>query len=731
MLKKVTFNLILMKSAFWLTIALILASFMLSPAIVSGQITYSNIDLQINPNHVSVCPCVPITPEYVTITVRNLGAESVIPSFELLDIPSGWTGQIQNYLDTSLAPGEEGMVSLLLISPPNCNVAPGTYSLTVRATGLTASDVVEKELEIEIMQCYGVELSVSDTHQETCSGSEQAVIYPLTIKNLGKSDDVVELSADVPWASFSEASFTIGPGASETIDLMLEPPEGLSGLHSVSVTASSETNPKTQDTKEVTVQINDCFSFNAFIQPSENTVCLGQSMPYRLLINNTGMLEDTYVIYAPDWLSVSKNEVSVPAGESMHITITASPVQAGSMPLEVTVVSSADPDKQTIVSALVNANECRDVSVVLSPSGATACRGMDAEITATIKNTGTLEGTFELQSSTGSLDLESVSLEPGEEHELMLTVETSNLTEGEHSISVTASEGAISDTGKITLTVEDCYAAEIEIVPAEQQSCVCDVSKFNMIIKNSGEMADAYHVSFSSDIYEHETDIELAPGESKSIPVSIPTLGVDPGEYSLKASAESEHVSVADTATLNITAYDVCYSMLMVTEDETVLVQECTAKAIPITIKNTGIRTERFQISYEGPEWIYVSPVSVELEPNEQAEAYLYVSPPYEVTGGNFSAIVSAVSQHSRSSMNISIDIVQAGDIQNVTTGEGDEDDEGPEITLNVSTGTGSNITGLVTADDESPVWKTVVVAIITIIIVIILVIRFALLVRK
>ena len=214
-----------MKRFFLLTIGLILATLFINPAIVSGEeliiATYTNLDLQITPSSVSVCPCVPITPQHVKITVRNLGAEPVIPSFELIGVPNGWTGQIQGYLDKSLAPGEEGEVSLLLINPPGCNVAPGVYSVTVRATGLTAGDYDEEELQIEIMQCYGVELAVSEDYKETCIESGEEVVYPLMIKNLGKNSDVFDLATNVAWARFSESSVNIGPG--KTCEFISEP----------------------------------------------------------------------------------------------------------------------------------------------------------------------------------------------------------------------------------------------------------------------------------------------------------------------------------------------------------------------------------------------------------------------------------------------------------------------------------------------------------------------------
>jgi len=724
-----------MKTNLVMALGLVLALFMVNPTIVSG-VTYSDIDLKLNPSTVSVCPCVPITPQHVRISVKNLGADPVIPQFEITQLPSGWSGQIQNYLDKSLAPGEEGQIDLLLINPPSCTIAPGTYDVKIRATGLSANDYDEETLHIEIMQCYGVEMIPNIAQKDTCMESGEPVEFPVTIRNLGKIKETFYLSTNVNWASMKQSSVILNPGETRTVNMVADVPAGLIGMQTVSLQAVSTTNPNTKDTTQVKLQVNDCYGFEADLIPQGNTVCLTKSVVYKLLIKNTGLRSDTYQIYGPAWVEILDKEISLQKGAAKEITIIATPTQTGTVPLQLSVVPSADPSDAETVSGSITANECRSVAVVVSPSEDDVCRGLDTELTVTIKNLGVIEDAFDLNTNRGSLSQNKVIIGPDGQKQVKLTVDTQALNEGEYGITVTASDGVVSDTSEATILVKDCYGATIEIVPAEQTKCVCDVAEYEIVLKNTGELADTYDVSFTSNLKDMAKQVELEAGTETTIPVSVPTLGAEAGNYTLTATAVSEHVSVSANAALNLKSFNTCYALMIKLGEETIVVESCTAETVPINIKNTGERADTFQISYEGPQWIYIAPDSVTLNSGEEKEIYLYVSPPYEVTSGDFTADIE-IAGRSRADVDVEIKVTPNENAtattggQNATSGDTDEDNE-TGIVINVTTGgTGANITGAITGDEERPAWKTIVVAIITVIIVLILIIRFALLIRK
>jgi uncharacterized membrane protein len=729
-----------MKNTFLFTLGLVLATFMISQVIVSGQVVISNIDLQVTPDTVSMCPDVSIVPvdgedpstEYfhtVDITVRNLGADPIIPRFELLNVPNGWVGEIQNYLDVSLAPGETGRVTLLLITPSNPAVTPGTYTVTIRADDLNG-DSVEKDLNIEILPCYGIDISISDSYQESCTGTERSVVYPVTVTNIGRSTDVFKITEDVTWASLSESSVLLNPGESEIVELILQPGADMSGIQSLLVTAESQSYPSIHDSDEASLRLLDCFSFNATLLPTEEDVCIGKSVRYTLTIFNTGLDVDTYSVFAPDWVIVSETSITIQAGHSKEVAVTATPVQEGVMPVEVTVAPLSNTNNPMVVSSIVETSECRGVDVSITPSTVNVCQSTDAEIIARIDNTGTITGEYALSSSMGTLDVNTVTLSPGWAREVVLTLDTTDMTEGEHTVSITASQNSISDTEEVTVIVENCYGAIIDIVPSERQGCVSDVIFYDIILMNTGQLADIYMVTLNSDVYSHESQVHLEPDENKTIPIEIDTTGIDAGEYELTALAESDLSSVTANALLSVKKFDVCYSVLMAIEEESILTESCAGKAIPITVNNTGERAGTFEITYEGPEWIYMNIESIELAGGEEEIIYLYISPTCNISEGKFPVVVSAASEHTQTTIGIEIEMVPAGELGNVTTG--DDTGTGSDIILNVSTGGGANITGLLTGDeDDSPLWKSYVIAAITIIIIIILVFRFVLLVRK
>ena len=126
----------------------------------------------------------------------------------------------------------------------------------------------------------------------------------------------------------------------------------------------------------------------------------------------------------------------------------------------------------------------------MSPSDASACIGDDAEFSVSIKNTGSMGGTFELTSTFGELESDSVILEGGRSETIMLDVDTSGMPEGDVIIGVTASDGPVTDTASAELEVENCYDAELTLQPDDVTVCPGASVPYTIKVKNTGKQAD-------------------------------------------------------------------------------------------------------------------------------------------------------------------------------------------------------------------------------------------------
>ncbi len=670
-------------------------------------------------NPVEVCPCVPITPELVKVVVTNSGTETDTAHLSL-EVPEGWTGQIQSTV--TLASGESQALSLLLINPPGCNVQAGDYVARITAeSGVNSQAKTTKELHIRIMKCYFVSLD-ADPEINTCTEAEPVTV-DVNITNEGKWSEVVDLSANIEWAEFSETTLNLASGETKTVQVVLDPPEGFVGTQNVEIKAESQIS-YASDTKTTELNVLDCYDFELGLEPEEAEVCIAKKAAYTLKIKNTGINADVYSVSSPEWVSIDGTASAGP-DETAEINLEIAAEQAGERDFEITVSSQNDAELSKTVSGVLKVNECRDVVVIASPSEVTACRNIPADFNVIVKNRGTVEDVFELTATSGSLDKNKVVLPAKQSEEISLNIDTSDMEEGEYEISVTAatSDGSVSDTSVVKLIVENCYSAELTVTPENQSICRCTSTDYNIRIENTGELADRYTVTMDG----FEKEVFLESGESEEFAVEYP-ITYGPGESrEITVTAESDNVKLEKTVILGIKPEEECFDVELYAEgvpmvDGAAAVEVCNSTVVPLKIKNTGERTEIFLLSVTGPDWMYIVPEEVLTLPGDEKDAYLYIAPPYGVETGVYSAFVNVESANLQKELKVVVSVVPNITEENITIKK-----PGEKITINL---TGTNLTGGVITGEERPVWKTAVVAVITVIIILILVIRFVFLIK-
>lgn len=704
-----------MNSKLTLTFSTLLAVLLIAFSQVSVA---ESIELTVFPDEISVCPCSAITPHDVAVSARNLHHSSDTYVFTL-DAPQGWSSQIQH--DVTLGSGEEADLDLFLINV-GCDVSPGVYTATVSAKSQTRGETVSKTLDIEVLLCRGVELTVFDDKQDVCFEEPVPLTYNVEIKNLGKFKETFDLTSSVTWADFSDSEITLGSGEITTLTVTLDPEGVVMGSHEVAISARS-TDPGSPSyylpvTKTLGLKVNDCYDFSVDMQPNENTVCSGKSVEYTLIIENTGLNNDVYSVFTPDWISSEETDVSLEPGQTTNVVITATPGTSGSSDVTVTVSSTKDTGLSKKAASTVNAQECRSVAVIVSPTEYKVCSGMDpVAFDVSVKNTGTIEDEFQLTTSHGVLGTGNLVLDAGQIKTTTLEIDPTGL-DGEMTVTVTATDGVVADGSDIHLVVENCYSANLTISPEVQSVCPYDSAEYMITLENTGKLPDMYTLRYG----DNEDVLDLKSGESESFDLEFLVPFEEAGIYVVSTFANSDEVSLTQTAALNVKTFESCYNVEIVSDGEKRIkpctLEECDATTFEVEIRNTGDKPAFYNLVLEAPEWIQMEPTALDLGPGESGFAYLYLSPDFGVEENRYPVIIKAKSQYIE--LNEVVDIVVTQNVEDPA--------EHPDISLNVSTG--KNITGAVIGGDR-PLWKTVVVAIIAIIIIIILAIRFILLVKK
>jgi len=722
----------------------------------------SNLELSVSPTSITTCSDRVLTSNDIKIYVKNLLPKTDTVSLSITWVPNGQSAFIKP--EITLASGEEKFVDTVFINVPY-TLAPDTYTATIRATSLSTGETVTKDISITVLGCHILEITPIDTSKNVCDEETGTtpVSYTLTIRNPGKFDEIVQLSAEygglpITWATFSDNNIKLLAQQSKTITMTLIPPSGLGpGTKNINVKAKS-LQSFAEGSTNVMLNINKCYDFSAEISPSDISGCAGLEMTTSLTVRNTGEKSDTYNIITPNGVTASLHSITLNPGNSETIQITYLTQFAGEETKEITVKSSATGAEKT-ADFTADAEECRGVAVFVSPTTQTACKNTQGVFVISVKNTGALKDTFTISTNVGELSkVQSVNLQ----------INTQGIESGDTiPIKIKVTDGIITSERNAELTVMTCYEASIDLTPETVGVCPNTEQEFSINIKNTGVRSDTYNVGivFNNQTYPGFDHIEIAPDNSKTLKFVLP-IEEEAGTYTLYVTASSPYISVSDTASVTIKSKDVCYAARLTIGDGSKTIQTSKAMVVPVIIENTGEVAQNFSLVLTGPGWIYLSPRNVYLEGNEEGTVYLYISPPYNTLVGDYKADIVAVSENTQTKSSVEVSVISGITApENITLPEEEEEIEIPEenitepeenvteniteenvsitppeeeenvsvsliqtipnITINATIG---NITGLIGGVPFS--WKTIAVIVITIIIILVLIVRFALLLK-
>ena len=717
---------------FIFAITVLFAAVFAGAVVVKAQDTFE-VDVNlvgVTGDALTTCPTItseerPLDANDIEIFVTNLDSRS--DTFDLkLELPPGWSGfptnfgQLNGWIPT-LATGETGKFQILWITVPD--VEPGIYTVKANVKSGLTNRIVTKEFRIEVLACHAVAINlVSEGSLETCSETPEAAVYNMEIKNNGKAEETFDLSAvsgraAVTWADFSSDAVTLGPGETAQVDLTLDPPTDTLGMQNIRINAVSQSS-YARDSQDISLNLLNCYDYEASLQPQIATTCLGKPAEYSITITNTGEKEDTYTFSSAPFVDFSEEEIILSTGETKTVNIIATADKEGTTEFDITVTPQNDLSNAQKTTVGLEARDCRGVAVVTSTASLNVCRGDEATASIIIKNTGTLEDTFELSTNIGTLSENKLILQPQELKTIDISIDTKKL-EATNTVTITAtSEEGVSDQGTIELAIENCYAASLSLSPESQTLCRLQDAEYTVLAKNTGEREDTYTLIFG----DQKIDLELEPGESKDFNFVQPVNFETEGDYRIIAALTSDNIDLVAESKLIVKSLEDCYSVGVEAREEAISVEPNKAVTVPVTIKNTGESPSSFELEFEGPPWAYLNPTSIELGPGESKDVYVYLSPPFDTDTGEYDIKVNAKSEFVSSETGFKV----------MVGGEGTEEGgvvviEGPEANKTPSGGFLGGLTGALFAGERAPL-RLIIVGLIALIIIVILIVRFVML---
>jgi uncharacterized membrane protein len=710
-----------MKQKFHLIWGIVPIAILLSLMPVIASAASFDMELKLFQN-LSTCPTIlqdtpPLSKDDIPVYITNL--YEYPDTFQLsLKLPSGWSGFVDP--DFFVDANQRKQVDPLWITVPDTE--PGFYPVEIKAVSGQTGDTVSKRFNVEVLSCHSARINIQEDYKEVCREKVDKAVFSVEMTNTGKDTETFDISVlkggkAVEWATVSTPSLTLNAGETKEVEIFLELPEDLEGIQEFAVKARSQTSYATV-VKSFKLKVKDCYDFNVFLRPAENDACLGDSAEYSLKIDNLGM-SDVFKIEPSEWVSVEKT-AEIPEKGSKELTLRVTPAVKGRTTFTVTVESVNDTGHVKEAKGYVNAAECRNLAVIVSPSKTAVCSGEKVALEVVVKNTGSVDEEIELSTDLGTLETDRVLLNPKEAKSIKLTVDTSEFT-GDKTVTVTAKTDKITDTGIAKVSSENCYRAELYVEPKTVDVCPCREAEFMVTLKNTGRLPDNYTVLFD----EVRQSVKLGPNETKVFKYDVPVSCNMTGTHSINVSAESAYFSYSDSAELNIKDMEKCYSVFMSNGKE-IGVAVSKAVAEGIKVKNTGEIKDAFTFSVEGPSWLYLEPTSLELESGEEKYIYLYASPPLGTVPDIYSAKITGKSTHTESAFDLNIRVTGEGEVP--VTGQAAK----PNLTIGPSEGVTLNASmeypegeANVSVPGAAEGWKPVAIGVITIIIIMILIIRF------
>jgi hypothetical protein len=163
-----------------------------------------------------------------------------------------------------LGSGESGTITVYFT--PDCGCEPGTYSVVLNAESVITGNEVSRTIAVETIKCHYVSVDTGETYKRLCQENGDGRIFDVDIGNEGKFNEVFVLSTDKDWAIFSDTSILVNGGDSRSVQVIMNPPEGLEGPQHILLEAESESS-YAYDSEPVTVDIMNCYDFEARLTP--------------------------------------------------------------------------------------------------------------------------------------------------------------------------------------------------------------------------------------------------------------------------------------------------------------------------------------------------------------------------------------------------------------------------------------------------------------------------------
>ena len=418
------------------------------------------------------------------------------------------------------------------------------------------------------------------------------------------------------------------------------------------------------------------------ISPREVEVSPYSIATFDILVQNTGKKKDSYSIQVDgipeDWYSLSHESIDLDGGASTTVYLFITPYydKAGSFIVSVSAVGHANTTETFTLNVLPD----HEIKISI-PAVIRSCLCEEDKSYVVVENVGKeySEDIFLNVSGNASevveLETKSLTLSPGEKKELPLRIAPACDTEEKtYSLIIEARSTTSYARSAASSTIRKlkCYDFEA-YYPEEVKTCAGVETPFQIKVENTGMKADDYEVRVEK--LNFTKSVSLSPAEMRTFDLTFKEdeLGV----YDVQLIVESDFIRKEGMITFVV---EQCYGVDLQLDEKELTIKPGTGKLTKPRVRNTGTRPDKFEVT-SNVEWTSIKPASLELEPNETRNIYVYYSPEYGVSG-SFDVVLKVESENSMDEETVRVNVPTRGPEVTTTTLGASEVPEVPTINI-------------------------------------------------
>ena len=276
-------------------------NFTITPKVYTDEITLKSTYLSIS-EELEETISLPLTVSNVGEVDKRITLQSETPSDWELSFITGSDLVVKTLL---LEAGDSEQLTIELETPDG--VAIGDYTVVVSALDINGAVLDTLELDVNLRESIS-EIEVISSFSEVTVEAGESVTFPLAVWNQGEADALTIFTVPVipeNWdASFISddleiASIRIGAGESESIELIVDPPNSVaSGTHDLVVLIESDDGG--QHTLEFTIEVGGSFEIDLDLSTLYTSGKIGDTVSFTAKVTNEGQTAITTLFVEAD-----------------------------------------------------------------------------------------------------------------------------------------------------------------------------------------------------------------------------------------------------------------------------------------------------------------------------------------------------------------------------------------------------------------------------------------------